>query len=426
MYNTSTAVTQRIESYCRTWRVWLEDSTTREVIMGSAVMSASSDAQSTASANDIEFGAVCSGQWNVSLSDTKGKSFLGREFYLYFCLIDLSGEMPVTYEMLRRYSYKALSEITCKQIKEMGEQPMTYGQLHKYSYGSLSSMTAKQIRQLSQTFGERIPMGKFTCVRCRKNGKGAELAIADRLYFSDAEYRSGLKYPTTAKMVEYEICGKLGMSCGIDYGEKMGLNAKGARLYDSGNVRLRTRSYNFEISEKPPKGTTMRQMLSYIASAEGQFGVVDRNGKYVRRWYGKPVKLLDNNTIDLPTLSEKPNKITGIVCKVSDDLTYSLGDCTGKTGRVMEFQNYLMTQPLFRSLYYRITAVGMEWYTAEVYQRLGDPRLDVGDVVVYNDGANSYNIPITNQSFSFDGGLSCTLKAAGISIEEQIPTELEV
>ena len=73
MYNTSTAVTQRIESYCRTWRVWLEDSTTGEVIMGSAVMSASSDAQSTASSNDIEFGAVCSGQWNVSLSDTKGK-----------------------------------------------------------------------------------------------------------------------------------------------------------------------------------------------------------------------------------------------------------------------------------------------------------------------------------------------------------------
>ena len=52
MYTTSTTVSSRIESYCRTWRMWLEND--ESVIMGDNIMSATSDVQSTSLSDDIE------------------------------------------------------------------------------------------------------------------------------------------------------------------------------------------------------------------------------------------------------------------------------------------------------------------------------------------------------------------------------------
>ena len=52
MYTTSTTVSSRIESYCRTWRMWLEND--ESVIMGDNIMSATSDVQSTSLSDDID------------------------------------------------------------------------------------------------------------------------------------------------------------------------------------------------------------------------------------------------------------------------------------------------------------------------------------------------------------------------------------
>lgn len=160
----------------------------------------------------------------------------------------------------------------------------------------------------------------------------------------------------------------------------------------------------------------MRQALGYIASAHGQFGFIDRFGRYVRKWYSESVKTLDNNTIDLPTLSEQMNVITGICCHVSDDTDMIFGD---SSGRVIEFENPFMTTALLSSLWYRVK--GYSWYTTDLFHRLGDPRYDIGDVVTYvPDEDSSYDIPITGLDFSFDGGLSANISAVGLNVEEQI------
>lgn len=130
------------------------------------------------------------------------------------------------------------------------------------------------------------------------------------------------------------------------------------------------------------------------------------------------MKLLDNNTIDLPTLSERQNVIVGIVCNVSDSQTLRLGNTTGSTGRVLEFENPYMTSSLLQSLWHRIQ--GFSWYTTELFHRLGDPRFDIGDVVTYDSGTETFDIPITNLGFNFDGGLSADISAVGLSVEEQL------
>lgn len=387
MYKTGELVAQRIESYCRTWRLWI-DNAEGEVIMGERITSGTSTVQSTSISDDIELGAICSQSWNININDVDTK-FLGKEYDLSLYLVDYShGE--TTYSTLETYTYAELSKLTVEQISKLGEV----------------------------LDGERIPLGRFTCVKSKKSGGSVQLTMADRLYFSDKPYVPHIPMPSWNKAVEDDICRQLGLQNGNDYTEVRLLRDKnGRRLIDKNGKVLYSKYFYFKVSSVP-KDVTMRQMLSYLASAQGQFGYVDRYGKYVRKWYGKSVKTLDNNTIDLPTLSERQNVIVGIICKVSDDVTFSLGVTDTTQGRVLEFENPYMTESLLQSLWRRIG--GFSWYTTELYHRLGDPRFDIGDVVTYTNGADSYDIPITNLGFNFDGGLSADISAVGLSVEEQL------
>ena len=385
MYTTSTTVSSRIESYCRTWRMWLEND--ESVIMGDNIMSATSDVQSTSLSDDIELGAVCSQSWALQINDAEAR-FLGNEYDLSLYLADLTG--VTTYSTLEAYTYAELSKLTFEQISKLGEV----------------------------LDDEKIPMGRFTCVKSKKSGGSVQLTMADRLYFSDKPYVPHIPMPNWNKAVEDDICRQLGLQNGNDYTEVRLLRDKnGRRLIDKNGKVLYSKYFYFKVSSVP-KDVTMRQMLSYLASAQGQFGYVDRFGRYVRKWYGSSVKTLDNNTIDLPTLSERQNAIVGIICKVSDDVTLSLGVTDTTQGRVLEFENPYMTESLLQSLWRRIG--GFSWYTTELYHRLGDPRFDIGDVVTYTNGADSYDIPITNLEFTFDGGLSADISAVGLSVEEQL------
>ena len=385
MYTVSDIVSTKIESYCRTWRMELEGSDS--VILGDKIISASSTAQSTSISNDIELGAICSQSWNININDVDTK-FLGKEYDLSLYLADFTSE--TTYSTLEAYTYAELSKLTVEQVSKLGEV----------------------------LDGERIPIGRFTCVKSKKSGGSVQLTMADRLYFSDKPYVPHIPMPNWNKAVEDDICRQLGLQNGNDYTEVRLLRDKnGRRLIDKNGKVLYSKYFYFKVSSVP-KDVTMRQMLSYLASAQGQFGYVDRYGKYVRKWYGKSVKTLDPNTIDLPTLSERQNVIVGIICKVGEDVTLSLGVTDTTQGRVLEFENPYMTESLLQSLWRRIG--GFSWYTTELYHRLGDPRFDIGDVVTYTNGADSYDIPITNLGFTFDGGLSADISAVGLSVEEQL------
>ena len=356
----SNEITSRIESYKALWGMWIEDAQSEEPVAYDGIQNVQTDIQATSLSDDIELGAVCSQSVTAELVDD-GTKYLGNEY------------------VFSLYTKDATS---------------------------------------SDTNDEKIPMGRFTCVKSKKSGGSVQLTMADKLYFSDKPYVPHIPMPNWNKAVEDDICRQLGLQNGNDYTEVRLLRDKnGRRLRDNKGRLLYSKYFYFKVSSLP-KDVTMRQMLSYLASAQGQFGYVDRYGKYVRKWYGEPVKTLDNNTIDLPTLSERQNVIVGIICKVSDDETLSLGVTDTTQGRVLEFENPYMTESLLQSLWRRIG--GFSWYTTELYHRLGDPRFDIGDVVTYTSGADSYDIPITNLGFTFDGGLSADISAVGLSVEEQL------
>ena len=321
----SNEITSRIESYKALWGMLIEDVQSGAPVAYDGIQNVQTDIQSTTLSDDIELGAVCSQSVTAELVDD-GTKYLGNEY------------------VFSLYTKDATS---------------------------------------SDTNDEKIPMGHFTCVKSKKSGGSVQLTMADRLYFSDKPYVPHIPIPNWNRSVEDDICRQLGLQNGNDYTEVRLLRDKnGRRLIDKNGKVLYSKYFYFKVSSVS-KDVTMRQMLSYLASAQGQFGYVDRYGKYVRKWYGKPVKTLDNNTIDLPTLSERQNAIVGIICKVSDDVTLSLGVTDTTQGRVLEFENPYMTESLLQSLWRRIG--GFSWYTTELYHRLGDPRFDIGDVVTYTN-----------------------------------------
>ncbi len=232
------------------------------------------------------------------------------------------------------------------------------------------------------------------------------------LYFADREYKCTLTLPASAEAVERDVCRQLGIQCmgGAVSGDLQEIG--GADLLASNGAQLVAASFDFTISTIAA-GTTCRQMLGYIAAARGHFGFIDREGVYRTRWYTSARDITPSEA-DEPTLSESPNVIVGVVCNIDDDTHLTVGETDESKGRILQLTCPYMTRSLLDSLFSRVK--NYTWYTAQFRHRLGDPRLDVGDVVTYSGAA----IPVTGLAFSYDGGLSADITAAGLNDEEQL------
>ena len=138
-----------------------------------------------------------------------------------------------------------------------------------------------------------------------------------------------------------------------------------------------------------------------------------------------PVTITSSRAAD-PDFSGKEQMIIGVLCHRNDDVyteyTFRswLGDPPLEEGIYIDYENPLMK---YEDGYWWFgTAVnGYEgWYMrpATINHMLGDPRLDPLDVVGYEDiyeddyeRSGTFQLPIMSMSYTFDGGLSCTLRA---------------
>ena len=381
MYQVSAELQAAILSSSPLYGIMLEDLTAARTLTAEAIFTAASDRESTSLSDDIELGAVCSQSWTVNIADSAG-GYVGHMFRLSLYIADIGGGK------------------------------MTWGRLARYKFGRVKTLTPRQIRRLGEVLGEPIPMGMFVCTKAPKNGTGRELTLYDMLYFADREYKCTLTLPASAEDIERDVCRQLGVQCmgGAVSGDLQ--ENGGADLLSADGAQLVAASFDFEISTIAA-GTTCRQMLGYISAARGHFGFIDREGVYRTRWYTS-ARDITASEADEPTLSESPNVIVGVVCNIDDDTRLTVGETDESKGRILQLACPYMTRSLLDSLFSRVK--NYTWYTAQFRHRLGDPRLDVGDVVTYSGAA----IPVTGLAFSYDGGLSADITAAGLNDEEQL------
>lgn len=293
---------------------------------------------------------------------------------------------------------------------------------------------------------EWIPMGYFTIKEQKKDRNLLTFTAYDRL-------ESKLAKAYKSKITNYPVESKEFLA---DISEQTGVEFDTSKLSDSLMIDkiLTVNDQSGEKTYKEPfDGFTMQQVVGYIAQLHGTFAICDRNGKVTFRWYGTlatdhPGKIGDTagsyledqnlsfiyNTIEFLKESHtyliKTNRyfddllqsetmcqISGISCDTEND-HYESG-----TNINTNLSNPVMTQEWLNKILKKIK--DMSYYPVS-FSFMGDPRLDVGDVVTIVDAKNNLiDVPVMQHTITFDGGLLSEVASYGFEEKEvKSPSEI--
>lgn len=293
---------------------------------------------------------------------------------------------------------------------------------------------------------EWIPMGYFTIKEQKKDRNLLTFTAYDRLESKLAKaYKSKItKYPAESKDFLTDIS------------EQTGVEFDTSKLSDSLMIDkiLTVNDQSGEKTYKEPfDGFTMQQVVGYIAQLHGRFAICDRNGKVTFRWYealttDHPGKIGDTagsyledqnlsfiyNTIEFLKESHtyliKTNRyfddllqsetmcqISGISCDTENN-HYESG-----TNINTNLSNPVMTQEWLDKILEKIKDTR---YYPVSFSFMGDPRLDVGDVVTIVDAKNNLiDVPVMQHTITFDGGLLSEVASYGFEEKEvKSPSEI--
>lgn len=286
---------------------------------------------------------------------------------------------------------------------------------------------------------EWIPMGYFTIKEQKKDRNLLTFTAYDRL-------ESKLAKAYKSKIVKYPVESKEFLT---DISEQTGVEFDTSKLPDSLMIDkiLTVNDQSGEKSYKEPfDGFTMQQVVGYIAQLHGTFAICDRSGKVTFRWYEAltadyPGKIGDTagsylkdqnlsfiyNTIEFLKESHtyliKTNRyfddllqsetmcqISGISCDTENN-HYESG-----TNINTNLSNPVMTQEWLNKILKKIK--DMSYYPVS-FSFMGDPRLDVGDVVTIVDAKNNLiDVPVMQHTITFDGGLLSEVASYGFEEKE--------
>lgn len=293
---------------------------------------------------------------------------------------------------------------------------------------------------------EWIPMGYFTIKEQKKDRNLLTFTAYDRL-------ESKLAKAYKSKIVKYPVESKEFLT---DISEQTGVEFNTSKLSDSLMIDkiLTVNDQSGEKTYKEPfDGFTMQQVVGYIAQLHGTFAICDRNGKVTFKWYealttDHPGKIGDTagsylkdqnlsfiyNTIEFLKESHtyliKTNRyfddllqsetmcqISGISCDTENN-HYESG-----TNINTNLSNPVMTQEWLNKILKKIK--DMSYYPVS-FSFMGDPRLDVGDVVTIVDAKNNLiDVPVMQHTITFDGGLLSEVASYGFEEKEvKSPSEI--
>ena len=172
------------------------------------------------------------------------------------------------------------------------------------------------------------------------------------------------------------------------------------------------------ISMSPPKGYSCREVLSYVAQMYGGFAVCNRQGQIEIHTY-------EDNKYTVGTGRYWDNfehndylfAVDRLTCYTSQDKDgNSISISSGSGARTISFSNPFMTQGILDSAFQKLKSFS---YMPGTLKMLGDPRLDVWDIITVEDlSGESYKVPVAKLEWEYDGGLTCSIEAAGLSEDE--------
>lgn len=261
-----------------------------------------------------------------------------------------------------------------------------------------------------------LPLGEFFVDDRERVNDVWTFTCYDKLVFADVAYVSSLTYPTTQRAVFNEICNRLGWT----YDSSVVINA----------------AYQIQAG---PAGYTMRQVLQYIAAANGASLYIDKAGTVkFKRFTASDEPVFEMTTFDYSSVRQtnpvKTYTRVVVTYNTEDELQYEAG--TGDDNHTLILENPFMTQAMVNNL--QATLNGFS-YLPLTMRAQGYPQLEQGDVISFEqqegttwdetvstwedthipwDGIVRYKSLILHQVFRFAGGLSMTLEAPSVSEQQ--------
>lgn len=172
------------------------------------------------------------------------------------------------------------------------------------------------------------------------------------------------------------------------------------------------------ISMKVPKWYSCREVLSYVAQLHGSFAVCNRKGQIELHTYAdsgykvKPGRYWGNFEHN-----DYAFNVTRMVCATGEDKNgASISITAGSGTRSISLSNPFMTQTVLNKI---LASFKNFSYMPGTLKMLGDPRLDPWDILTVADlSGNTYKVPIMKLEWEYDGGLTYSVEAVGLSEEE--------
>ena len=172
------------------------------------------------------------------------------------------------------------------------------------------------------------------------------------------------------------------------------------------------------ISMKVPKGYSCREVLSYVAQLHGAFAVCNRTGQIELHTYvDTDYKVKSSRYWGNFEHNDYVFDVSKFVCYTGQDKDgKSISISSGSGARSVSFSNPFMTQTALNNI---LTAFKDFSYMPGTLKMMGDPRLDPWDVLTVEDLAgNEYKVPVMKLEWEYDGGLTYSVEAVGLSEEE--------
>lgn len=255
---------------------------------------------------------------------------------------------------------------------------------------------------------EWLMLGEFKITEAKLKDGVASITAYDKLNFVSGTYTSKSTGKKDASDVFAEVCGQI-------HDEKLGFTSE---YKDKNGNLLRyqplTKDYENVIVDKL-KGYPLKDVLSYLACLFGRNVVVNRQGLFEIRQYGKmsTYNLFNNDRIETPDLAENDSVFGYLSAAIDSDTILTAGDTTGSG---FLFACPIMSQTRLDSLsnnYSSESNVVHSFRPGKVVQLLGDPRIEAGDVLplnpVYDKDGNLTSadcfIPVMSLVMKYDGGL---------------------
>ncbi len=196
-----------------------------------------------------------------------------------------------------------------------------------------------------------------------------------------------------------------------------------------GCVELDENLASLVISVNRLSGYSCRDALAYLAGYLGRNCVVNRDGLFeMVPFKAVNYDMLNADRIAVPELSDSDCVIGYLACCVDDETTLQ----SGNGSRGFEFVCPFMTQErldeIGTELFGEVSAVRV-YRPGKIKQLLGDPRLEISDVVSLNFNGEIYVMPIMSLVLDFDGGLQTEIESFelaepnALSLSERISFE---